>query len=88
MSEGVQSKRDEKLCFFWYSYNIEKQIHHGLANVLNEIECPCDHRLVGFDSRYAINRVDTINKILCYASMTVGTNVVSKHSVDIYMTGL
>ena len=77
MTEGVQSRRDEKLCFFWYSYNIEKQIHHSLANVLNAIECPCDHRLLRFDPRYAINRFDKINRILCYASMTLGTNVVS-----------
>ena len=83
MTEGVQSRRDEKLCFFWYSYNIEKQIHHTLANVLNAIECPCDQRLLRFDPRYAINRFDKTNRILCYASMTLGTNVVSKHIVSI-----
>ena len=77
MSEGVQSRRNEKLCFFWYSINIEKQIQKGLANVLNAIECPCDHRLLRFDPRYAINRFDKINRILCYASMTLGNNVVS-----------
>lgn len=33
MTDGVKSKRDEKECFLWYSYNIEKRIHYGLSHV-------------------------------------------------------
>ncbi|XP_048727085.2 uncharacterized protein LOC125645542 [Ostrea edulis] len=75
MTEGVQLKRDEKECFLWYSYNVENRIHDTLSPVLDDIECPCDHRLLRFDPRYTINRFDRVHRVLCYASMTLGTNV-------------
>ncbi|XP_055997522.1 uncharacterized protein LOC125648181 [Ostrea edulis] len=75
MTEGVQSKRDEKECLLWYSFNIENQIHKTFSHIFNDIECPCDPRLLRFDPRYTINRFDRVNRVLCYASMTLGTNV-------------
>lgn len=78
MTDGIKSKREERECFFWYSFNIEKQIHHGLSQVLNDIRCPCDPRLLRFDPRYTINRFDKSRRLLCFASLTLGTNVVCK----------
>ncbi|XP_055997524.1 uncharacterized protein LOC125645548 [Ostrea edulis] len=75
MTEGVRLKRDEKECFLWYSANVENHIRNKLSTVLNDIECPCDPRLLRFDPRYTINRFDHVNRVLCYASMTIGTNV-------------
>ncbi|XP_055997519.1 uncharacterized protein LOC125645547 isoform X2 [Ostrea edulis] len=75
MTEDVQLKRDEKECLLWHSYNIENRIHNKLSPVLNDIECPCDPRLLRFDPRYVINRFDRVNRVLCYASMTLRTNV-------------
>ncbi|XP_062579175.1 uncharacterized protein LOC134241103 [Saccostrea cucullata] len=70
MSEGVQSVRDEKECFLWYTNN--KDTGHRLSS----IQCPCDNGLLRFDPRYEINRLvkKKNNRLLCYASMTIGRN--------------
>lgn len=81
MTDGIKSKRDEKDCFLWYSYNIENRIQHGLSHVLFDIQCPCDQRLIRFDPRYAINRFDQTNRLLCYASLIDGNNIVRMNQV-------
>ncbi|XP_061189287.1 uncharacterized protein LOC133197327 [Saccostrea echinata] len=75
MTKGVKSKRDEKECFLWYYNNIESHILQKISSVLNNIECPCDPRLLKFDPRYTINRFDSLNRMLCYASMTLSMNL-------------
>ncbi|XP_055997755.1 uncharacterized protein LOC125645868 isoform X2 [Ostrea edulis] len=75
LTTGVPLSKDEKECFDWYTKNKEMRVSEQLTPVLRVIECPCDSRLLRFDPRYAINRFDRVNRVLCYSSMVVGRNV-------------
>ncbi|XP_062601606.1 uncharacterized protein LOC134263292 [Saccostrea cucullata] len=75
MTESVHSKREEQECFVWYDNNVVSQIRQKLSLTLNNIECPCDPRLLKFDPRYTINRFDSSNRMLCYASLTLDMNL-------------
>ena len=74
MTEGVRAKKEENECFFWFNYNQDFRIPHQL--LANDIQCPCDTRLLRFDPRFAISRFDMKNRILCYASVLVEQNAV------------
>ncbi|XP_062609553.1 uncharacterized protein LOC134271352 [Saccostrea cucullata] len=74
MTTGIPKNKDEKDCYDWYTNNRERNTNVMLSPMLNRIECACDSRLLRFDPRYAINRFDRKNRVLCYASMTLGRN--------------
>ncbi|XP_061182283.1 mucin-like protein [Saccostrea echinata] len=74
MTTGIPPNKEERECFEWYTQNKERDTYTNLSPILNLIECPCDSRLLRFDPRYAISRFDRTNRVLCYASMTVGRN--------------
>ncbi|XP_065942276.1 uncharacterized protein [Magallana gigas] len=74
MTTGVPVNKDEKKCFDWYIRNKEENIYNQLTSVQSPILCPCNGILLRFDPRYIRSRFDTINQVLCYATMIVGRN--------------
>ncbi|XP_062579994.1 protein eyes shut homolog, partial [Saccostrea cucullata] len=74
MTTGIPPNKDERECNYWYTKNLREKTNGLLSPVLNQIECACDSRLLRFDPRYAINRFDRKNRVLCFASMTIGRN--------------
>ncbi|XP_065942258.1 uncharacterized protein [Magallana gigas] len=74
MTTGDPLNKNEKGCFDWYIKNKEENIYIQLTSFHNPILCPCNGILLRFDPRYAVSRFDTINQVLCYATMIVGRN--------------
>lgn len=74
MTRGVLLDNDERKCFNWYIRNKEQNTYNQLLFVRGQIRCPCNSILLRFDPRFAISRFDRINRVLCFASMTVGRN--------------
>ena len=70
MTGDVQKKRDELECFKWFR-NAKKEKY-----ISSFMECPCDSGLLRFDPRYEVNRFDSENRLLCYASLLTDDNVV------------
>lgn len=85
MTSGVPLNKYEKECYDWYIRNKEKDTFSDLSQVRSQILCPCNSILLRFDPRYAISRFDRINRVLCYASMTIGRNAVCDMIYFIYM---
>lgn len=73
MTEGVRDKKGED-CLNWFNQNQNTHIPDQL--LANDIQCPCDTRLLRFDPRFAISRFDRTNRILCYASVKMENNAV------------
>nr|XP_022296650.1 mucin-like protein [Crassostrea virginica] len=69
LTDNIQSKRDEKSCFQWYTNNKHR------ADLNPSLECPCDSGLLRFDPRFDVNRFDSENRLLCYASLLLKNNI-------------
>lgn len=74
LTKGVRTQKEAGECRLWYNYNRDNKIGQQLFT--NNIECPCSSRLLQFDPRFAISRLDTKNRLLCYASILVDINAV------------
>ena len=74
MTEGVRDKKGEEDCLNWFHQNLNT--HKRYQRSANDIQCPCDTRLLRFDPRFAISRFDRKNRILCYASVQKKNNAV------------
>uniref|UniRef100_A0A8W8MTE0 Uncharacterized protein n=2 Tax=Magallana gigas TaxID=29159 RepID=A0A8W8MTE0_MAGGI len=72
LTKGVRTQKEAGECRLWYNYNRDNKI--GQQLLTNNIECPCSSRLLQFDPRFAISRLDTKNRLLCYASILVDIN--------------
>ena len=70
MTDNVQKKTEELYCFLWFKSNRRRK------SIFSSMECPCDSGLLRFDPRYEVNRFDNENRLLCYASLLTGDNVV------------
>ena len=77
MTDNIQAKRDEKLCFQWYTNNKHR------TNFNPSLECPCDSGLLRFDPRFDVNRFDSERRLLCYASLLLKNNIVRIFSLQI-----
>lgn len=74
LTKGVRARQEAGNCKYWYDSNRKNKT--GQQLLANNIECPCNIRLLRFDPRFAISRLDTKNRLLCYASILVDINAV------------
>ncbi|XP_061188887.1 uncharacterized protein LOC133197060 [Saccostrea echinata] len=70
MTEGVRELKDKAACTKWHLEN-----NNNFGNSRPHIQCPCHNRLLKFDPRFTINRFDKENRLLCYASVIVDSNI-------------
>ena len=73
MTNNIQKNRDERACRKWFVHDKRRK------SISSFMECPCDSGLLRFDPRYEVNRFDSENRLLCYASLLSGDNVVRFH---------